>query len=166
MMTKTLGNLKFFKMLPLLITSIFYLHFLSSTFLFADGISKIDINEVEQAIGNPNNNIKIIDFWSTWCSPCQKQVKVLSRLYTKYRPLGISIIGISMDVDKKKVKEFINKQGIKYPIYLGDQNLAYSYNIQALPTTLIYNKDGILIKKEVGFTNADDLKNIIEKSTN
>lgn len=143
--------------------SLCYLYAMPTSLLFANSIKTIKPDELNQKIASQNKAIIIIDFWSTWCLPCQKQVSVLSRVYERYKSRGLSIIGISLNFDeeKKKVEKFINKEDIKYPVYLGGQDTAFSYNINALPTMNIYDKEGNLIGNHVGFTGEEELENII-----
>lgn len=144
-----------------------YFFLTTSTFsLFAGEIKIIDAESLKQTLSNSRNKITIVDFWATWCTPCKKQLPALSRIFTKYRGNGLSVIGVSMDFDKDKAKRFIGKLGIKYPVYLAAEDMAFNFDIQALPATFIYGKGGNLIKSHTGFINEDELIHIIEKMLN
>ncbi len=138
--------------------------------MFAGNVTTIDADSlsrfIKKNLSNLKNGITIVEFWTTWCLPCQKQSSVLSGLYAKYNSKGLSIIGVSLDYNKKKVGKFINKQRINYPVYLGNEEMAFSYGVKALPTTHIYDKDGNLLKKHVGYTKEDEFKKTIENILN
>lgn len=113
-------------------------------------------------LSHPDGNIRVVDFWATWCSPCQKQFPVLSSLHDKYGKRGVIVMSVSLDSPTKDVIRLIKKYGIEYPVYLGDEELAYDYKIKALPTTQIYNGKGKMVQNHTGFVNRAVLDSIID----
>ena len=136
---------------------------LSSPSLYANNeVKPIDPDSLQTTISAAKDQIVIVDFWATWCSPCKKQVPVLSDLFEKYKAKGVTVIGVAMDYNLKDVRKFVNKSGIKYPVYMGDDDIGYVYKLKSVPTMHIYDKSGDLIEKHTGFINKDGLEQIIE----
>mgnify|MGYP001559803678 CR=1 FL=1 len=139
---------------------------LSSVFqeylLFANTIEAVDAGFLESEITDSKSEVLIVDFWATYCAPCTKQASVFSNIYAKYKPKELSIIGVSFDFDKDKAVKFVNKLGIKYPVYLGNEDVSFHYDIRSIPTTLIYDSDRKLVQTHVGLVGEDELSQIIE----
>lgn len=92
--------------------------------------------------------VVMIDFWSTVCVPCVRDFPDLKRLYQTYRPLGLEIIGISLDEDEEVLERFIEKEKIPWPQYFeskGTQNaIAQKFAIRSIPTVWLIDRRGIL----------------------
>ncbi|HGI6545109.1 TPA: thioredoxin [Listeria monocytogenes] len=84
--------------------------------------------------------VTLVDFWATWCPPCQMQSPVLEELSDELE--GKVIIG-KVDVDEEKA-------------------LAAKYQIQSIPTLLIF-KDGELVNTLIGFNPKPNLENVLTK---
>lgn len=153
---KILNNLPF--IIPLLLLSML----VNTSFSSASTIKNINIDSLKKEISNAKSSILIVDFWATWCSPCKKQLPILSNLYEKYRSRGLSIIGVAMDYNMKDVKKFVRKSDIRYPVYVGGEDIGFIYKLKAVPTTHIYDRNGNLVKKHTGFVNEEELTQIIE----
>ncbi len=136
--------------------------FASAASLSAGNVETIDGDSLKKELSNAENNITIVDFWATWCSPCKKQMPVISNVYEKYKAKGVSVIGVAMDADLKKVNKFVRKSSIHYPVFVGEDGLGYSYKVSAIPTTQFYDRQGNLVKSHVGYINEEELTNIID----
>ena len=135
---------------------------LQKDLLFADTIEAVDVDSLKREIVDSKAEMLIVDFWATFCDPCRKQAPVFTNLYKKYRPKGLSIIGVSFDFDKKKLQKFIDKTRIQYPIYLGNEDVSFHYNIKSIPTMLVYDRDRNLVQSHVGIVGEEELTQTIE----
>lgn len=100
-----------------------------------------------------NVNIKLSDFWATWCGACIEDLPNLKSIYGKYKNKGFEILGVSADSKKEALVNGINKFSISWENvsdYKGDKNKAsVIYNITEYPTNYLINKDGIIIAKDI-----------------
>jgi len=102
----------------------------------------------------------ILDFWATWCPPCQEGIPDLNRLYKEYRNDGLMVIGISLDRGGPgEVRQFLEKRGVEYVNVMGSEEVFQAYSglpgfgkIQGIPTAFIIDREGRLQKKFVGLT--------------
>jgi len=96
--------------------------------------------------------IVVINFWATWCPPCRAEIPAFLSIYNKYKRKGLEIVGISLDQKGWDViTPFIKKYKITYPIVLDDGSVANEYgNIRSIPTTILVNKKGIIVKSHIG----------------
>lgn len=117
--------------------------------------------------------VVLVNFWATWCAPCQIEIPWMIEFQKKYGPRGFTILGVSMDDDgKKAVMPFIEKsrfdvdgqkEAIQYPILLGSDAAAEKFGgIIGLPTSMLFSRDGKKIKTTVGLVDHDDLAKAIE----
>ncbi|WP_316794985.1 TlpA disulfide reductase family protein [Pedobacter agri] len=115
----------------------------------------------------------LIDFWASWCVPCRKGNPHLLKLYAKYKPKGLEILGVSDDDrDEDKWKKAVEKDGIGVwrHVLRGleykegtherinvERDISEGYNISSLPTKILVGPDGIIIARYNG-SEQDDKK--------
>jgi len=92
----------------------------------------------------------LIDFWSSSCGPCRTDFKWLKKIYNKYNPKGLEILGISADSDKNSWTNAIRQDSISW-INVSDlkgwKNEAFlRYDVKFIPQNYLVNPDGKIIK--------------------
>jgi thiol:disulfide interchange protein DsbD len=104
--------------------------------------------------------VVMINFWATWCPPCQAEIPDFIEVYKTYKSKGFEIIGIAMDEDGwSAVKPFMDTSKINYPIVLGTMEVVQQYGgIKGFPTTFIVDKDGYLAGMQVGMLSKEALE--------
>lgn len=88
----------------------------------------------------------LLDFWATWCPDCRKEIPTVKDIYTKFKN-KVKLIGVSFDTDKDKLKDFREKNEIKWSMYCEgkkwkETNISKTYNIQWIPTMYLIDPDG------------------------
>jgi len=87
--------------------------------------------------------VVMINFWATWCGPCQQELPKLNQLYEKYRAAGFVLLGVNVDDDVKHAGDVASKLGLKFPVLLDtDKSLSHLYDLSTMPSTLIIDRDG------------------------
>jgi thiol-disulfide isomerase/thioredoxin len=95
--------------------------------------------------------VVLLDFWATWCEPCQEELPDLLRLQESYGNRGLVILGVSMDAGSKKVVEgYVRKNGVSYPILLADGRPVEGYRVIGLPTAFLIDSSGRIVKRYLG----------------
>ena len=94
-----------------------------------------------------------------WCEPCKVELRALQSLYDRYREKGFSIIAINQDSPRSlaKVRSYTASQRFTFPI-VPDPNtqLFERFNGQAIPLTLLFDRDGTLALRRVGYLPGDE----------
>jgi peroxiredoxin len=97
--------------------------------------------------------VLILDFWATWCLPCQVEIPGFIDLYRKYQSAGLEVVGVTVLDDFKKARPFVEQHGMNYTILDGndrdDVERAFGPFV-GLPTTLVIGRDGSICAKHVG----------------
>jgi peroxiredoxin len=116
----------------------------------------------EISISSFNGKLILIDFWASWCAPCRVANKKLVQLH-KTLDSDLEIIGISLDKDSAKWIKAIEKDKIKYTQLIDpngfDAMSSTIFGVEELPTTYLFNNDGILIAVNPSNEQLLNLKN-------
>ncbi len=120
---------------------------------FAPEISLPSPDGKEIALSSLKGKLVLIDFWASWCGPCRKEMPNVVKIYSKFKNKGFEIYGVSLDQDKEKWMEAITKDGINWPqvsdLKYWDNVAAKIYNVQGIPYTVLIDKDGKIIAKNL-----------------
>jgi thiol-disulfide isomerase/thioredoxin len=104
--------------------------------------------------------VVIVDFWATWCEPCQVMIPWLEEFQNRYASQGLEIVGVSMDDDIKDVKPFADKAKMNYPILFGNDAIADAWGgVFGLPTSFMIDRQGKIRATHQGLIGKD----VIEK---
>jgi len=95
--------------------------------------------------------VVLINFWATWCPPCNEEIPEMIDLANKYKDT-LQIIGVSMDDDPpSQVLAFARAKKMNYPIVMGSDKLSEEYGgVEALPTTFVLDTQGRVVQKHMG----------------
>ena len=96
----------------------------------------------------------LLDFWATWCKPCLAALPELEALHRKFAPLGLTVIGVSVDGPRNfpKVRPFARRYGLGFPIVLDeDGNLQQRFQARAIPTSVLISAEGLMVRVTQGW---------------
>ena len=94
----------------------------------------------------------ILSFWSSRCSTCIKQLAALNKLYGTYRSAGLVILGVSIDDDLVRAREYAHARATSYPLLLDtDKSVGRNFAVDRLPTTILIDRGGV-----VRYVHSDD----------
>jgi peroxiredoxin len=105
----------------------------------------------EKALSSLRGKYVLIDFWASWCAPCRKENPNVVRMYNQYKDKGFEIFGVSLDQSREKWLKAIADDKLTWP-HVSDLKgwesaAARSYNITAIPQTILLDKEGKIIAK-------------------
>ncbi len=101
----------------------------------------------------------VLDFWATWCPPCQRTLPALQQLHEQYKGTDVEIYGVNTDQaapDRTQlVGDFIRRRTYTFPVILDDGTISRDYRISAIPTLVIIRPDGRVEEAHVGLLDND-----------
>lgn len=123
-----------------------------------------DLTGNEITLENLTGKVIFLNFWATWCGPCRHEIPDFIEFYEKYKEQGVEIIGVSVDKNSKKVKEFMNKHEINYPVAMATSEIMGDYKPgRYIPTTIIINPKGNIVEKKVGIMDKATLESYFQE---
>ena len=109
--------------------------------------------------------VVLVDFWATWCQPCKKEMPGYQRLADRYGSGGLVVIGFKFDTmpDMEDPLQFARGIGVRYPLAVASDDLKQKFGeIEGLPTTLLFDRQGILRLKVIGFEYTDNIESALK----
>ena len=106
----------------------------------------------------------VLNFYTTWCGPCQQEMPAFQAIYEEYGE-RIHMLGVSSGETTDAVDAFLARTGYSYPMaYDPDGAVSDIYNIQAIPQTWVLDADGVIVEYIAGGTNAQRLRQALDKA--
>lgn len=106
------------------------------------------------SIGEFAGKSLVINFWATWCAPCQREIPLLQSLHDEWAGRGVEVVGIAVDF-REKVREFANRFKIGYPLLIGEQDAldaaaALGVDQPVFPFTVFTDRRGQVVALFIG----------------
>jgi len=120
----------------------------------APAFARADLSGARLDLKSYRGKVVLLNFWATWCAPCQIEMPAFAAWQRQYGPQGLQIIGISMDDGPAPVRRLVKKLQLNYPVAMGDAPLGESYGgVLGLPLTYLIDSNGIVRAQFQGETD-------------
>lgn len=135
----------------------------------APDFSLRDLSNQAQTLSQHKGKVVLINFWATWCGPCQVEMPHLQSMAKELGPKGLVVLGISADAarDASKVKPVVVSKGLTYSILFDPQTTVVSqYNpSKILPFNVLVDRAGNIHQVFSGYNPGDEvtLRAAVEK---
>ena len=121
------------------------------------------------SLADYHGKVVFLNFWATWCPPCQREMPEIQKLSEKYQNSeDIAILTVVMpggqEMDAAGIKKFLKEKGFTMPVIFDDGRLSSSFQITSLPTTYMLDRDGNVYGSVVGQLSSDMMENIIDRT--
>jgi len=125
-----------------------------------------DIEGNEFQLSDADGKVVILDFWATWCPPCQEAVPHLNELQKKFGDQGLQVVGIALDrKGLRAVRPFAEKYKVSYKLLVGDYSkVVEDYGgIVGIPTLFVIDRQGNISDKFIGYVEGEELEGAVKK---
>ncbi len=111
------------------------------------------------------HDLMVINFWASWCGPCQYEFPFLEEAWEKYSDrIGVVALSVEENDTGAILDNFVKEYGLKFTVMSDGDKLNQKFGIYAVPTTIIVNKDKKIVAVEVGAkTSTEEFTNLFDK---
>jgi thiol-disulfide isomerase/thioredoxin len=104
----------------------------------------------------------LLDFWATWCGPCQAELPVVNGIAQRFKDRGLVVVGVNTSDEPGMAEAYARKKRLSFPIVYDTANeVAKKYRVDNLPTLVIVSKEGKIVAVRHGITSDSDLDGLV-----
>ena len=102
--------------------------------------------------------VVMLNFWASWCGPCRQEMPLMNDIYEEYKDLGFTILAVNVDEDSADADRFLSAVPVDFPIlYDSNSKVSEMYEVDAMPTTLLIDRDGNVRLHHRGYKPGDEV---------
>lgn len=96
--------------------------------------------------------VVLLDFFATWCQPCQFSTPFYRRLHQRFASKGLAVVAISVDDSHRDLQDYLRLHPLPFPaVWDQDKAVSSRFGVAQLPTSFLFDRQGRLRKTRVGF---------------
>ena len=101
------------------------------------------LDETLMKLSDLRGRIVVLDFWATWCGPCVASLPKISELAQQYKGAEVDVITVNIEQTSAEIRALLDRLKINPVVVLdSDGAVARAYQAQAIPQTVIIDRDG------------------------
>jgi peroxiredoxin len=106
----------------------------------------VDLEGKEHQLSDYKGKGVFLNFWGTWCKPCEREMPYMDNQYEYYKNQGVEVLAVNIAESNVAVQSFVNKHDLSFPIPLDkDRQVLNAYGVGPLPTTFLINPEGVVV---------------------
>lgn len=130
----------------------------------APDFSLVDMKGVKHQLSKYRGQGVFLNFWGTWCKPCEEEFPLMEKQYRLFKDQGVEILAVDIAESDFVVQKFVDRKGLTFPVLIDKtKSVMESYNINPLPTTILVNPEGKIEKIITGEMTEEDIKGYMEQ---
>jgi peroxiredoxin len=116
-----------------------------------------DMSGKDVNLADYKGKVVMLNFWATWCVPCQHEIPLFVQLQDQYRSQGVVFLGVSVDDDAETLRPYAQEMHMNYPVLVGkDHEIQDAYGpMFGIPTTMLISRDGLVCTRYSGARTKD-----------
>ncbi len=129
-----------------------------------DNLTFLNAKNNQISLDDFKGNLIMLNFWATWCAPCKEEMPSLDLLQGNKNLNNLKIFPINIGQENlEKASNFFNDLKIKnLDLYFDSPStLAKKFGLRGIPTTIMFNKDGLEFARIVGSINFENIEFIV-----
>ena len=101
--------------------------------------------------------VVLVNFWARWAGDSRREMPALDRINTTYGRAGLVVLGVAVDEDSRRAREFAEAMKVGYPILFDTTpGVGRDYLLRSMPMTLLLDRSGVVRYSKAGFKSGDD----------
>ncbi|MCX6135868.1 MAG: TlpA disulfide reductase family protein [Ignavibacteriales bacterium] len=125
------------------------------------------LKDLEGRVVNLNNlrgKVVLLDFWASWCPPCQAELPLIEKLHKEFKNKGLVVLGVN-DEGTKVAQDFNKAHNFTFPTVEDVQHEIFKlYNVEAFPTVFVIDGEGEISTNYVGMQSEEELRLALSKA--
>ncbi len=110
-----------------------------------------DLDGARVSLDGMRGRVVLLNFWATWCKPCEDEMPAMQQLYAALRPEGFELLAVSVDDEAAPVVEFQERLGLTFPILQDPkQEVSREYQTLRFPESFLIDPNGTIVERYVG----------------
>jgi len=142
----------------------------NDTYTEGDEAPNFKLEQINKSVDQKELELKdlkgkgvMVNFWATYCKPCEKEMPYMQGLYEKYKDKGIEIVAVNLDGNELVTNRFIDKYDLTFPVaWDKNKQVREIYNIRPIPSSVFIDKNGKITKRIEGQLTLDQLEDILK----
>lgn len=124
----------------------------------------VDQNGVQQKLSNFKGQGVFLNFWATWCKPCENEMPSINKQYTRDKRKDVQVLSVNVGESSLAVNRFIEQYDLSFPIMIDTEELVQeAYRINPLPVTFLIDKEGFIIDIYTGELTESKIQELMGK---
>ncbi|MBX5444813.1 TlpA disulfide reductase family protein [Sphaerobacter sp.] len=108
--------------------------------------------------------VVLVNFWATWCKPCQVEMPEFQAIYEKYRNDGFTILGVNQAEPPELVRPYVEKGGYSWTFALDEKGkISERYGVYGIPQSYLIDRDGKVVYMWLGIATQDSVESQLAK---
>lgn len=133
---------------------------------------KLEGQHKQVKLSDYRGQVVYLDFWASWCQPCRKSFGWMNKMQSLYGKDGFKVIAVNLDESRSKADKFLQQIPAKFDVAFDPRgNTAETYQVKAMPSSYLIDKNGNLVHANLGFRGTDEekleqkIRNLVRHST-
>lgn len=109
------------------------------------------------SLSSLRGKVVLLDFWASWCAPCQEELPLLDDMAVRLKDKGIEVVALSIDENQADAEQFLTRKS-SWSLTLGhdaEQKTADHFKPPKMPTSYVIDRKGVVRQVNAGFERAD-----------
>ena len=129
----------------------------------APNFEVVDLNGEKHKLSEYEGTGVVLNFWGTWCEPCEREFPAMTRQYDEMKDEGVQIIALNYAQTDFEVKKYVENMGMTFPVAIDKTKSVFTaYNIDPLPTSIFINPQGVVERVVTGEMSEQQIKTFME----
>ncbi|WP_183183450.1 thiol-disulfide oxidoreductase ResA [Anoxybacteroides voinovskiense] len=122
-----------------------------------------DLNGNTHRLSDYRGKGVFLNFWGTWCKPCEREMPFINEQYKAYKKQGVEVLAVNVGEPKLSVQKFVDRFGLTFPVVIDrEDQVMNAYEIDPLPTTFLIDKNGKIQAIITGTMTEEKVKQYME----